>query len=126
VYSFIVEVINEDTVCQNPKFYADFEGNSGKGVQRYRRKYLNFRRILQGVIIDLMDNGGGSMDEATSRNVYRLGPISVILDNKGANHYKRPLSRNDLQRSDSDIDKRNSASASEFFLLHCKTTIEHC
>jgi carboxyl-terminal processing protease len=52
-------------LCQNPKFYADFEGNSGKGVQKIPQwKYLNFRRIIQGVIIDLMDNGGGSMDEA--------------------------------------------------------------
>jgi carboxyl-terminal processing protease len=41
-----------------------------------------------------------------------LSPLYWIT--KGANHYKRPLSRNDLQRSDSDIDKRNSASASEF------------
>jgi carboxyl-terminal processing protease len=79
-------------------------------------KYLNFRRI-QGVIIDLMDNGGGSMDEAMKLAGMFIdsGPISVILITKGANHYKRPLSRNDLQRSDSDIDKRNSASASEFF-----------
>jgi carboxyl-terminal processing protease len=69
---------------------------------------------IQGVIID---NGGGSMDEAMKLAGMFIdsGPISVILDNKGANHYKRPLSRNDLQRSDSDIDKRNSASASEFF-----------
>jgi hypothetical protein len=125
VYSFIVEVINEDTVCQNPKFYADFEGNSGKGVQRYRRKYLNFRRILQGVIIDQWTM---EEDPWTKRlaGMFIDSVPSLYWITKGANHYKRPLSRNDLQRSDSDIDKRNSASASEFFLLHCKTTIEHC
>jgi C-terminal processing protease CtpA/Prc len=63
---------------------------------------------IQGVIIDLMDNGGGSMDEAMklAGMFIDFGPISVILITKGANHYKRPLSRNDLQRSDSDIDKR--------------------
>jgi carboxyl-terminal processing protease len=63
---------------------------------------------IQGVIIDLMDNGGGSMDEAMKLAGMFIdsGPISVILITKGANHYKRPLSRNDLQRSDSDIDKR--------------------
>jgi carboxyl-terminal processing protease len=79
-------------------------------------KYLNFRRIPFKVIIDLMDNGG-SMDEAMKlAGMFIdsvLSPLYWIT--KGANHYKRPLSRNDLQRSDSDIDKRNSASASEFF-----------
>jgi carboxyl-terminal processing protease len=82
---------------------------------------------IQGVIIDLMDNGGGSMDEAMKLAGMFIdsGPISVILDNKkGANHYKRPLSRNDLQRSDSDIDKREFGFSKRVLLLHCKTTIE--
>jgi C-terminal processing protease CtpA/Prc len=59
------------------------------------------------VIIDLMDNGGGSMDEAMKlAGMFIdsvLSPLYWIT--KGAKH-KRPLSRNDLQRSDSDIDKR--------------------
>jgi carboxyl-terminal processing protease len=39
---------------------------------------------IQGVIIDLMDNGGGSMDEAMKLAGMFIdsGPISVILDNK--------------------------------------------
>jgi carboxyl-terminal processing protease len=44
---------------------------------------LKLKDSIQGVI-DLMDNGGGSMDEAMKLAGMFIdsGPISVILDNK--------------------------------------------
>jgi C-terminal processing protease CtpA/Prc len=58
---------------------------------------------IQGVIIDLMDNGGGSMDEAMKLAGMFIDSVpSPLYWITKANHYKRPLSRNDLQRSDSD------------------------
>jgi carboxyl-terminal processing protease len=72
---------------------------------------------IQGVIIDLMDNGGGSMDEAMKLAGMFIdsGPISVILDNKKVQNiindpypgmiYKDPIVI---------LINGNSASASEF------------
>jgi hypothetical protein len=67
------------------------------------------------------------MDEAMKlAGMFIDSVLSPLWITKGANHYKRPLSRNDLQRSDSDIDKREFGFSKRVLLLHCKTTIEHC
>jgi hypothetical protein len=77
-------------------------------------KYLNFRRIpfKVSLLIWTMEEDPWTKMKLAGMFI-DSGPISVILDNKKQTIIK-PLSRNDLQRSDSDIDKRNSASASEF------------
>jgi carboxyl-terminal processing protease len=55
VYSFIVEANKRRWLCQNPKFYADFEGNSGKGcAEDTAMEVLKLQKdSIQGVIIDL-------------------------------------------------------------------------
>jgi carboxyl-terminal processing protease len=53
-------------------------------VQKIAMEVLKLQKdSIQGVI-DLMDNGGGSMDEAMKLAGMFIdsGPISVILDNK--------------------------------------------
>jgi carboxyl-terminal processing protease len=62
-------------------------------VCRYRNGSIKLQKdSIQGVIIDLMDNGGGSMDEAMKLAGMFIDPVLSPLYwiTKGANHYKRP------------------------------------
>lgn len=121
VYSFIIA--NEKYsygYVKIPSFYADFEGNSGKGcAEDAALEVLKLQKdSIQGIIIDLIDNGGGSMEEAIklAGMFIDTGPISIILDNKKEHTiisdpypgmiYKDPIVV---------LVNGNSASASEFF-----------
>jgi carboxyl-terminal processing protease len=121
VYSFIVEHKKRRYgYVKIPSFYADFEGNSGKGcAEDTALEVLKLQKdSIQGVIIDLVDNGGGSMEEAIKLAGMFIdsGPISIILDNKKEQTiisdpypgmiYKDPIVI---------LVNGNSASASEFF-----------
>jgi carboxyl-terminal processing protease len=121
VYSFIIENKKRKYgYVKIQSFYADFEGNSGKGcAEDAALEVLKLQKdSIQGVVIDLVDNGGGSMEEAIKLAGMFIdsGPISIILDNKKQQTiivdpypgmiYKDPLVI---------LVNGNSASASEFF-----------
>ncbi|WP_339919558.1 S41 family peptidase [uncultured Flavobacterium sp.] len=121
VYSFIIaNKKRRYGYVKIPSFYTDFEGNSGKGcAEDAALEVLKLQKdSIQGVIIDLIDNGGGSMDEAIklAGMFIDTGPISIILDNKKVQTiisdpypgmiYKDPIVI---------LVNGNSASASEFF-----------
>jgi carboxyl-terminal processing protease len=121
VYSFIVEHKKQRYgYIKIPSFYADFEGNSGKGsAEDTAVEVLKLQKdSIQGIIIDLMDNGGGSMAEAIRLAGIFIdsGPISVILDNKKVqtiinDPYPGMIYNDPIVI----LINGNSASASEFF-----------
>ncbi|MFQ3173234.1 MAG: carboxyl-terminal processing protease [Flavobacterium sp.] len=121
VYSFIIEKNNKKFgYLKIPSFYADFEGNSGKGcAEDAALEVLKLQKEnIKGLIIDLVDNGGGSMQEAIELAGIFIdsGPISIIVDNNQLqtiinDPYKGMLFKNPLVI----LINGNTASASEFF-----------
>jgi carboxyl-terminal processing protease len=125
VFSFIIEKNEKIGYIKIPGFYGDFEGESGKGcAEDVAKEIFNLQKEnIKGLIIDLKDNGGGSMEEAIKLAGIFIdnGPISIIIDNKQVQTiiedpyigmlYKDPIVL---------LINSNSASASEFFasILH--------
>ena len=120
VYSFIVDKNVKVGYIKIPTFYSDFEGGSGKGcAQDVAKETIKLMKDdIKGLVIDLSDNGGGSMEEAVKLAGLFIdyGPISILVDNKKRMSvindpfkgviYKGPIVL---------IINGNSASASEFF-----------
>lgn len=112
-------------VIQLPTFYIDFDGRS-RGDPDYRsttRDVANLitelrKERIDGLVLDLRDNGGGSLDEAQSLVglFIRTGPVVQVRwsnnrvevngDYDPAVHYDGPLAV---------LTNRLSASASEIF-----------
>ena len=108
-----------------PTFYTDFEGRE-KGDKDFRSTTRDVRRLLSdvqqeqvdGIVIDLRGNGGGSLAEATELTglFIRSGPVVQVRDSSGrininddpdpAIAYSGPLAV---------MVDRHSASASEIF-----------
>ncbi len=75
-----------------PTFYRDFRGES-RGERNFRSTTRDVRRLIQelqdeqvsGIIIDLRQNGGGSLSEATELTGLFVGrgPVVQIKDNSG-------------------------------------------
>ncbi len=87
VYSFIIEQKKRKYgYVKIPSFYADFEGNNGKGcAEDVAIEVLKLQKEnIEGLIIDIMDNGGGSMEEAIKLSGMFIdsGPISVVTNAK--------------------------------------------
>jgi carboxyl-terminal processing protease len=121
VYSFIITNKNRSYgYVKIPAFYADFEGNNGKGcAEDAALEVLKLQKdSIQGVIIDLIDNGGGSMEEAIklAGMFIDTGAISVIFDNKKAQiMINDPYPGMIYEDPIVILVNGNSASASEFF-----------
>ena len=112
-------------VIEVPTFYMDFEGRM-KGDQNYRSTTRDVRRLIgelqkdkvQGLIIDLRRNGGGSLSEATELT-------GLFIDNGPVVQVRNSQGRVQLERDTEDgvaytgslavLVDRNSASASEIF-----------
>ena len=112
-------------VLEIPAFYRDFRGAS-EGNKDFRSTTRDVRRLLaeleqdgvDGVIVDLRDNGGGSLTEATELTglFIKDGPVVQIRDYRGGI---------DLEQDSDPVQvyagplavlvNRNSASASEIF-----------
>jgi len=75
-----------------PAFYSDFEGRL-EGEKNYTSTTRDVRKLLQeleaehvdGVVIDLRNNGGGALDEATKLTGLFIphGPVVQIRDTSG-------------------------------------------
>jgi carboxyl-terminal processing protease len=121
VYSFIIEEKNEKFgYLKIPSFYADFEGNSGRGcAEDAGMEVLKLQKEnIKGLIIDLVDNGGGSMEEAIKLAGMFIdsGPISIIVDNKQLpTIIKDPYEGMLFKDVIVVLINGNTASASEFF-----------
>lgn len=120
VYSFIAEKETKMGYINIPNFYSDFDGYSAQGCAQDVAKEIDKlnQDDIQGLIIDLQDNGGGSMEEAIKLAGLFIdnGPISVLVNNKGKHTILKDYDRGITYFGPIVIlINGNSASASEFF-----------
>ncbi len=120
VSSFIVEKETKIGYIKIPNFYSDFDGYSNQGCADDVAKEIQKlnQDNIQGLVIDLQDNGGGSMEEALklAGMFIDFGPVSVLV-NKQNKHtiLKDYYSGSSYNRPIVLLINGNSASASEFF-----------
>ncbi|HRQ89883.1 MAG TPA: carboxy terminal-processing peptidase, partial [Bacteroidia bacterium] len=103
-----------------PSFYADMDGGDTSTTSDVRRLLtrLTFDEHIDGLIIDLRDNGGGSLEEAINMTglFIRKGPVVQSVDWRG--HREQKYSRNGEAVYSGPLIvlvNRASASASEIF-----------
>lgn len=120
VFSFVVKKSEKIGYLKIPSFYADLEDNNIKGcADDVAKELIKLEKDnIKGLVIDLMDNGGGSMEEAVKLASMFIdsGAFSIILDKDNSRTiiedpydgmlYKGPIVV---------LINSNSASASEFF-----------
>jgi carboxyl-terminal processing protease len=120
VYSCIAENKFRAGYIRIPEFYTDFDGHSGRGVAADVADEIGKleKERVDGIVLDLQDNGGGSMDEAVrlagmfigkapvaiSRD--RYDNLNILRDNDARQLYEGPIVV---------LINGNSASATEFF-----------
>lgn len=108
-----------------PTFYMDFEARSA-GDENYRSTTRDVRKIIdelmtkkiEGLVIDLRANGGGSLSEATELTGLFIGPGPVVQvrDSQGRVQVERSTEPQiDYKGPLAVLVDRNSASASEIF-----------
>ncbi len=120
VYSFIAEKESKIGYINIPNFYSDFDGYSDQGCADDVAKELAKLKQdnIQGLVIDLQDNGGGSMEEAVklAGMFIDFGPVSVMVNNKKKHLILKDYNRGSVYFGPIVIlINGNSASASEFF-----------
>ena len=120
VSSFIVEKKIKVGYINIPNFYSNFDGYSEQGcaddvaLEIIKLKQDN----IQGLVIDLQDNGGGSMEEAIKLAGLFIdyGPLSVLVNNKNKQTVLKDYNQGSIFYGPIVIlINGNSASASEFF-----------
>lgn len=120
VYSFIVDKDIKVGYIKIPSFYSNFEEDNSKGcAQDVAKETIKLMQDdVKGLVLDLTDNGGGSMEEAVKLAGLFIdrGPISIVADNKKQlsvinDPYKGVIYKGPIVI----IINGNSASASEFF-----------
>jgi carboxyl-terminal processing protease len=120
VYSFIAEKESKIGYINIPNFYSDFDGYSDQGCADDVAKEIAklSQDNIQGLVIDLQNNGGGSMEEAIklAGMFIDFGPVSVMVNNKKKHTILKDYNRGSLYFGPIVIlINGNSASASEFF-----------
>jgi carboxyl-terminal processing protease len=120
VFSFIVKKSEKIGYLKIPSFYADLEDNNVKGcADDVAKELIKLEKDnIKGLVIDLMDNGGGSMEEAVKLASMFIdsGAFSIILDKDNnrtiiEDPYEGMLYKGPIVI----LINSNSASASEFF-----------
>jgi carboxyl-terminal processing protease len=108
-----------------PGFYRDFRGES-RGETDFRSTTRDVRRLINelraervdGIVIDLRENGGGSLSEATELTGLFIGrgPVVQVKDNFGMIDVERASNSGAAYTGPlAVLVDRNSASASEIF-----------
>jgi carboxyl-terminal processing protease len=120
VYSFVAGNETKIGYVNIPNFYSDFDGFSAKGCADDVAKEIEKlqKDNIEGLIIDLQDNGGGSMQEAVklAGMFIDFGPVSVLVNNNKKHTILKDYSRGVYYFGPIVIlINGNSASASEFF-----------
>lgn len=102
-----------------PSFYADMDGGNTSTTSDVRRLLIRLAiEGIDGLVVDLRDNGGGSLEEAINMTglFIRRGPVVQAVDWRGNKTQK--ASRNNEATYDGPLvvlTNRASASASEIF-----------
>ena len=120
VSSFIVEKEIKVGYINIPNFYSDFDGYSEQGcADDVAKEIIKLNQDnIQGLVIDLQDNGGGSMEEAIklAGMFIDYGPVSVLVNSKNKQSVLKDYNRGSVYYGPIVIlINGNSASASEFF-----------
>ncbi|AWA30680.1 peptidase S41 [Flavobacterium magnum] len=121
VYSYIAEKNGTRVGYINiPNFYSDFENNSPYGcADDVVKEIIKLQDDkVDGIVIDLLDNGGGSMEEAIRLvgMFIDVGPVSILTNNKGRQEILKDTNRGMAYTGPVVILVNGfSASASEFF-----------
>lgn len=120
VYSFIVQKEAKVGYINIPNFYSDFDGDSVRGcADDVAKEIVKLQEDnIEGLVIDLQDNGGGSMEEAIklAGMFIDIGPVSVLSDSKNKQTILKDLNRGSVYNGPIVLlINGNSASASEFF-----------
>ena len=120
VYSFIVEKNSKAGYIKIPNFYSDFERNTIKGcADDVAREIIKLKKDgVEGLIIDLQNNGGGSMLEAIKLvgMFINIGPISILVNHDQQQNTLKDFNRGTVYDGPIVILMNGySASASEFF-----------
>lgn len=120
VSSFIVEKEIKVGYINIPNFYSDFDGYSEQGcADDVAKEIVKLNQDnIQGLVIDLQDNGGGSMEEAIKLTGMFIdyGPVSVLVNSKNKQSILKDYNRGSVYYGPIVIlINGNSASASEFF-----------
>ncbi len=103
-----------------PSFYSNIESPNGRGLTKDMAKelYKLQKANIEGLILDLRFNGGGSMQEAIELSGMFIdrGPVSIIKSNTGKTLTMRDNKRGSFYKKPIVIlVNEYSASASEFF-----------
>jgi len=120
VSSFIVEKEIKVGYINIPNFYSDFDGYSEQGcADDVVKEIIKLKQDnIKGLVIDLQDNGGGSMEEAIklAGMFIDYGSVSVLLNSKNKQSVLKDYNRGSVYYGPIVILINGiSASASEFF-----------
>lgn len=120
VYSFVIGKENPMGYIKIPSFYTALDNNSIKGcADDVAKEILKLKEEhINGLIIDLQYNGGGSMDEVIrlAGMFVDFGPLSVVVDRDNSKHVIKDYNRGNLYDGPMVVLVNGfSASASEFF-----------
>lgn len=120
VYSYILKDHDQKIgYIRIPSFYGKFEnGKTNMSDDVLEEIYKLQEDGIKGLIIDLQNNGGGSMDEAVSLSGLFIdyGPVAIMNNRKGQTQTLRDPSRGSVYDGPLVVLVNGfSASASEFF-----------
>lgn len=120
VYSYIIEKGGKkEGYIRIPSFYAKFEnGKTNVSDDVIREIYKLQEDKIDGLIIDLQNNGGGSMDEAVKLTgaFIDAGPVAIMNNRKGMTNTLKDPNRGSVYSGPLVVLVNGfSASASEFF-----------
>ncbi|KAF2509678.1 peptidase S41 [Flavobacterium arcticum] len=120
VYSYILGDTNPIGYIKIPSFYSAFDNTNLKGcAEDVAKEVLKLKeQNIQGLIIDLQYNGGGSIDEVINMAgmFINFGPLSIMSNKNGYNNIIKDYNRGMLYHGPMVVVVNNfSASASEFF-----------
>ncbi len=116
----LVTRCEEGETIRIPSFYSDFDGFSNNGcADDVAKEIAKLRKDgVEGIVIDLQDNGGGSMEEAIKLAGMFIdnGPISISVDKDNKKIVMRDTERGMVYSGPVVVLINGaSASASEFF-----------
>lgn len=120
VYSYLLEKNNSKIgYIKIPSFYSNYEnGTTNVSDDVVKELYKLKEDKIDGLILDLEDNGGGSMDEAVRLTglFIDIGPIAIIHNSLGKKEVVKDYNRGTAFSGPLVVMiNGNSASASEFF-----------
>ena len=120
VYSYIIEKENKKIgYVRIPSFYATFEnGKTNVSDDVAREIYKLQKDSIEGLIIDLENNGGGALEEAVkiTGQFIDIGPVAIMNDRNGNKQIIKDTNRGTIYAGPLVVLINGfSASASEFF-----------